>query len=526
MGISWQPAGQAAVASYELWRGDALVARVAEPQAVDPGLKPWTRYCYTVRALGPAGAASPPSAEACARTLDDQAPTAPGRVTAVPLPGNGAQVSWEASTDDAGVAGYDVLRGSDRIQVPRATTLTDTGLSPTKEYCYTVRAFDPAGNRSEPSSAACVLVPDTTPPSVPDRLVARAPAETEVRLTWDPSVDDVGVARYEVARSGAARPPLSVGESAAADLGLVANTTYCYRVRACDAAGNCSALSREACATTPDLTPPSTPEGLSTSAASDREIEVRWAAATDNVGVAGYELRRDGKALARLGAETGFRDASLKPGIEYCYAVRALDAAGNRSPASTPVCATTPDLTQPTTPGNPAALAVSSSQVFVAWDPSTDDVGVAGYEVLRGAIVVATVKATRARELKLESRKEYCYRIRAFDAAGNRSEPTGSVCATTTSPTELAAPSDLRVRRLSATSVFLQWEPSESQGVVYRVYAQGKPIGTTGASTYTPSGKLGAESNCYRVSAVDLQGRESQKSNEICAQPAGQASTL
>jgi fibronectin type 3 domain-containing protein len=309
------------------------------------------------------------------------------------------------------------------------------------------------------------------------------------------------------------------------DRGLAVNVRYCYRVKACDASGNCSAPSAEACATTPDLTPPTTPAAVA-SAKSDREIEVLWADSSDNVGVTGYEVHRGGKHLARLPAQTGLRDAGLKPAVEYCNAVTAIDAAGNRSRPSAPACATTPDLTPPTTPERPSALPVSPSQLFVAWDPSSDDVGVAGYEVLRGDAIVAKVQATRARDLKLESRREYCYRIRAFDAAGNRSEPTEPACATTISPTDLAAPSDLRIRRLSATSVFLQWEPSESPGVLYRVYGQGKVVGITGTSTFTPSGRLGAEPSCYRVSAIDKAGRESPKSNETCAKLVGQALTL
>ncbi len=154
----------------------------------------------------------------------------------------------------------------------------------------------------------------------------------------------------------------------------------------------------------------------------------------------------------------------------------------------------------------------------MAWDPSTDDVGVAGYEVLRGSAVVAKVPSTRAREMRLPANTEHCYTVRAFDAAGNRSGPSAAACATTADPSQLESPSDLRVVRVSPTSMLLQWEPSAQRGVLYRVYAQGnRSVGLTGANTFTPSGKLGAEPNCFRVAAVDEQGRESPRSNEICA---------
>jgi chitodextrinase len=216
-----------------------------------------------------------------------------------------------------------------------------------------------------------------------------------------------------------------------------------------------------------------------------------------------------------------FTDSGLRPGTKHCYAVLALDAAGNRSPAAA-ACATTLDLAPPTAPGRPAAVSVSSSQLFVGWDPSTDDVGVLGYEVLRDGAVIAKVAVTRMREFKLPANREFCYMVRAFDAAGNRSDLAGPACATTADPSQLTSPSDLRAVRVSTTDVLLQWEPSEQGGVYYRIYENdNKSVGLTRGNTFNPSGRMGARADCYRVAAVDDQGRESRRSNEVCAQLAG-----
>jgi chitodextrinase len=236
------------------------------------------------------------------------------------------------------------------------------------------------------------------------------------------------------------------------------------------------------------------------------------------VGVTGYDLLRGDRVVARTEAATAAREAGLQPAKHYCYAVRAHDRAGNTSVLSTKACATTPDLTPPTPPGRPAAVPVSATQIFVAWDASTDDVGVVGYEVYRGPSIVAKVTATRAREYHLEPAQKYCYSVRALDAAGNRSPPAGPFCAVTSTPAELCAPSDLRVHRVSLTNILLQWEPSESKGVLYRVFAKGdRTVGLTSGNTFTPSGRLGAEPSCFRVAAVDASDRESPKSNEVCA---------
>lgn len=517
LGLSWQAStGPSGIAGYEVRRGDLVVARVEETHAAESGLEPWTRHCYTVRAFDASGARSPLSEEACARTLDEQPPTVPGGLGATARPDNHIQLAWQRSTDDVEVAGYDVWRGSERLGMVQGTSFSDAGLSPAREYCYTVRAVDEAGNLSAPSSPACATIPDTTPPSVPVGVTAQARGENEVRLSWAPSTDDVRVIRYEVLRSESDRDPIVAAGLEAAETGLAVNTRHCYAVRACDGAGNCSARSARACATTPDLTPPSVPSSVTARPLGDKEMEVSWTGSRDNVGVAGYGILRAGRLVGRVG-ETSFREAGLKPAVAYCYQVRAVDAAGNRSTPSKEACATTPDLTAPTVPQNPSALPLSASQVFLAWDPSTDDVGVAGYEVLRGDEVVTTVRTTQARDEHLVASTEYCYRIRAIDAARNRSPPTAPVCLRTARPRDQGAPGDLRARRASATSVFLQWEPSETPGVVYRIYAQGRLAGVTSTNTFKPSGRLGAESNCYQIVAVDPQGRESPKSKEICA---------
>jgi chitodextrinase len=518
--LSWElAAGAEAPAGFEVFREERLVATANELRFTDDHLRPWSRYCYSVRAYDANGRRSARTSPSCAQTRDDTPPTAPSGLKAEARSANAVTLTWLASTDDDQVEKYEVSRGEKLIATVSKPGFIEERLSPTKEYCYSVRALDRAKNRSIAAGPSCVVVPDTTPPTVPADVSATGEGEHAIAIAWRASTDDVGVARYEVAT--VAEAPRSVGsgpQMTARDDGLAVGSRHCYGVRACDAAGNCSSWSPQACATTPDLTPPTQPTSPAAAAASDTEIEVRWAAATDNVGVTGYEVLRGNEVVARTEAATTAREEGLHPAQHYCYTVRALDAAGNRSILSSKACATTPDLTPPTQPGRPAVTPVSGTQVFIAWDAATDDVGVAGYEVYRGEALIAKVTATRAREHRLQPAREYCYTVRAFDAAGNRSSPAGPFCTVTAKPSELSAPSDLRVRRISVMNVLLQWEPSEEKDVLYRVYAQGnRDVGLTSGNTFTPSGRLGAEPNCFRVAAVDTTGRESSKSNEACA---------
>ena len=146
--------------------------------------------------------------------------------------------------------------------------------------------------------------------------------------------------------------------------GLTPSTTYRYQVRAVDAAGNLSAYSTIASATTPaapDTTAPTAPAGLTATAVSPSQIDLAWTASTDNVGVTGYRVERCQGATCTIFAEIGtpattsHSDTDRTPATAYRYRVRAVDAAGNFSAYSTIAPATTPPLPDTTPPSAPRA---------------------------------------------------------------------------------------------------------------------------------------------------------------------------
>ena len=71
-------------------------------------------------------------------------------------------------------------------------------------------------------------------------------------------------------------------------------------------------------------------------------MQLSWDASTDNVGVTGYDIYRDGTLLASLAPPAGYLDQSVQPGTTYSYYVVAKDAAGNASPPSNTAPVTTP----------------------------------------------------------------------------------------------------------------------------------------------------------------------------------------
>lgn len=83
---------------------------------------------------------------------DTTPPTAPGNLRATGTTTTSVSLTWDASTDNVGVTGYEVYRGGTRVGTPTGTTFTDSGLTASTTYSYTVKAKDAAGNLSAASN--------------------------------------------------------------------------------------------------------------------------------------------------------------------------------------------------------------------------------------------------------------------------------------------------------------------------------------------------------------------------------------
>src|SRR5204863_119738 len=225
--------------------------------------------------------------------------------------------------------------------------------------------------------------PDTTPPSVPTGLTASAVSSSQINLSWTASSDNVGVSGYRVYRNGT--QIATTGATSFANTGLSPSTTYSYTVAAYNAFPYTTLFRSTVTVSNgppPDTTPPSVPTGLTASAVSSSQINLSWAASSDNVGVSGYRVFRNGAQIATTSA-TSFPNTGLSPSTTYSYTVAAFDAAGNLSAQSSPASATTPaasDTTPPTVSITSPANGAPVKGTVIVTASASDNVGVVGVQ--------------------------------------------------------------------------------------------------------------------------------------------------
>lgn len=182
---------------------------------------------------------------------------------------------------------------------------------------------------------------DTTAPSAPAGVSATNIGTTSATVSWNAASDNVGVTGYRVF-NGSTQIGSTTGALSLNLTGLTSSTTYNITVKAVDAAGNVSASSNTASFTTlavtaPDTTAPTAPSGLHVMGSpTASSMMLMWNASTDNVGVTGYRIYNGSALVATVnGTTTDYTVTGLSAGTTYSFSVRAIDAAGNQSAAST-----------------------------------------------------------------------------------------------------------------------------------------------------------------------------------------------
>jgi chitodextrinase len=304
---------------------------------------------------------------------------------------------------------------------------------------------------------------DTQAPTQPQNLSATAINRQRVDLSWTASTDNIGVTGYQVFRNAA---PLNTSATTTySDTTASASTTYTYTVVAFDAAGNNSAPSASAQATTPANAAPSwatipTQTLIVGDSYSLNLNDYCTDADADTIqysiisGTLPTGITRSGAVISGVPTTAG-----QTPTIT----VRAFDGFVNTD--TTIVYATwTADTTAPPVPTGLAATAVSSAQINLAWNTSPDVSGGANhfvsgtqdYRLYRSTDQVnfslrTTVTANSYSDTGLSATTRYDYKVTARDVELNESAQSSAVNATTTAA--FNAKADFLARATASSSV-------------------------------------------------------------------------
>jgi chitodextrinase len=140
---------------------------------------------------------------------DTTRPGVPAEPAAGGIYPNGIALDWSATTDNVGVAAYNIYRNGQLLTTSSRLTYFDQNLMPGETYAYTVDAFDASGNVSGLSAPLVVETTDTTPPSVPANLHVVSATTTTITFAWSPSTGTGGVGGYRIL-SGSSPTTMSI----------------------------------------------------------------------------------------------------------------------------------------------------------------------------------------------------------------------------------------------------------------------------------------------------------------------------
>lgn len=157
---------------------------------------------------------------------DDIAPTTPNLLSVTPVSSSQLDVDWSVSTDNRTLSGYVLTRDGVPIATTTLTSFSDTGLTASTTYLYSVQAFDAAGNYSSSSNSLSGTTPDIPPPVATSTDNTGGATSARVALENFSVETDTTNAFFSLETARPARITISWGRTIDYELGYLQNASF------------------------------------------------------------------------------------------------------------------------------------------------------------------------------------------------------------------------------------------------------------------------------------------------------------
>lgn len=489
-------------------------------------------------------------------------PAAPTNLNATATGTSSIALSWNGV---AGATSYKVYQNGAEVATVTTNSYNAEGLNAGTNYCYTVKAVNSYGVGSAASNEDCATTWLPQPPTAPTNLQA-TPGGESVSLTWDAAERATSYRVY----NGNTLVAENVQGTSYVVTGLTAGTNYCFTVTAVNIAGE-SAHSNQACATAQKVqkyrirvstqgsyygmylninsydlpNTNTTTVGVSTITESNSQMFILEDAGNGNNylrSADGYYIKC-GDALIGGGYPRNIFAYSneVKTPLTFMYAddvnfyIRDYDKpAGvnqnkttnnyfyiansgssvycNGASTATDVVTWTLELVT-TAPAAPVltATATSYDRISLSWNAVNGAVKYNVYDA--NGIIAENITETSYVVTGLNPETNYCYTVTAVNDKGEESDKSKSACATTEAAPAFPAPTNLQATVTNGTTIGLTWDAVDG-AVKYNIY-----IGANVVVATNPTYTFVANANtryCFAVTAVDSEGTESAKTEDVC----------
>ncbi len=474
---------------------------------------------------------------------DTVPPTAPSNLSATAVSDSQIDLSWGASYDVNGVAGYKIFRDGFQIATVTATSYQDTGLSPFTSYVYTVTAFDSSGNDSPSASATATTFALPSITSVSWSTLSAVGGDVVTLIAnvsnGEGKTVDFNIYEYDTLSSND-----FIGTVSAVVSGGVASITWIALYDpSLDPAGFNNELeyifdasigsittmsnnSQLIVTAPPDTTPPSVSIVAPADASDVTGLVSIEASASDDDAVGYVEFYVDGNLISTANSApyTASWDSTSVADGTHTIQAKAYDLSSNSASASVTVNVANVDLTLPfvsiVSPVNNDNL---SDTVLISVDAS-DASGISSVEVyIDGNLSFSSSSSPYSFNWDTTTVPNGPHTIKAvaYDSASNSASASiavnvNNVVLDTTPP---STPLNLTATAVSASQIDLSWDASYDDISLagYKIFRDGFQIATVTATSYQDTGLSPSTLYVYEVLAFDSSGNESSKSPKASA---------